>query len=53
MFISSTQTSVPIQVLVDIVHPSNKWELVFIKNEVISKLIIKKGIYYYELNYCS
>ncbi len=41
---------IPIQVLIDVVHPSNKWELVNIQNQQTNRFIIKKGIYYYDIN---
>lgn len=41
--------SLPLQVVIDEVHPNNKWELILIKNDLFSKFIIKKGVYYYNI----
>lgn len=41
---------IPLQILIDIVHPNNKWELILIQNQETNKLVIKKGIYYYDVN---
>jgi hypothetical protein len=42
--------NIPIQVLIDVVHPSNKWELVCIQNNQMNRFIIKKGVFYYDIN---
>jgi hypothetical protein len=42
--------NIPIQVLIDVVHPNNKWELVCIQNSQMNRFIIKKGVYYYNIN---
>ena len=42
--------NIPTQVLIDVVHPTNKWELVSIRNSQINQLIIRKGNYFYNLN---
>ncbi len=45
-----TKSQIPIQVLIDIVHPNNKWELVCLQSNTGNRFLIRKGIYYYTLN---